>query len=150
MNPSRDNASANLQQDIANLQRKLAERTAERDESEAQKAALAEVLQVINSSPGDLAPVFDAMLDRAVRLCGIVFASLWTYDGERFHPMARHAIPDSFWEFLREYQPGPETGFGRLARGELLVHIEDVQADDNIRQTELGRASTDLGGVRTI
>jgi hypothetical protein len=59
-----DSAVADLQRTIVELQRQLDERTAERDEALQRETATAEVLQVISSSPGDLAPVFDAILDK--------------------------------------------------------------------------------------
>src|SRR5262250_1230273 len=86
--------SADPQQIIADLQR-------ERDEALARESAIAEVLGVINSSPGDLAPVFDAMLEKAMRLCDAAFGMMNTYDGERFHRAADHGVPAAYAEHRR-------------------------------------------------
>src|ERR1700680_2473846 len=142
---------------VADLRRKLEERTAERDahaaelrEARDQQTATAEVLQVINSSPGNLAPVFDAMLEKAMRLCEAAFGFLSTYDGEHFHAVALRGVPQKYAaEFLSSpYRPGPGTTHDRLLHGELLVHIPDLTRDgvDNPRR----RAVIDLLGVRTI
>ena len=101
-----------------------------------QQTATSEVLQVINSSPGDLAPVFDAMLERAIRLCTPAFGVLFTWDGERFHRAAwrggsEEAIEASHGAVI----PPPGSPGYRLVQGENSVSIADLAADEIARTT---------------
>ena len=91
-------------------------RTHELSESLEQQTATSEVLSVISRSAGDLAPVFDAMLSKAMQLCSASFGVLNTYDGEQFHTAATYGLPAAYDEFRRK-QPlnyGPATAPARL------------------------------------
>src|SRR6266404_8793465 len=106
----------------------VAELRRERDEALARETAMAEVLQVINSSPGDLAPVFDALLEKATRICEAVFGVLLTWDGERFHRVAFRGVPTKLVEALREpMTPVPGTIADRLVRGERVIATADLR-----------------------
>jgi len=101
MTATLDNEIAELHRAKAELQRTVEALTVERDEAEAQKVAMAEVLGVINSSRGDLAPVLNALLEKALRLCDADTGTLWTYDGELMHPTAVRSPSPGFAEFLK-------------------------------------------------
>jgi GAF domain-containing protein len=117
-----------------------------------QQTATAEVLQVINSSPGDLEPVFEAMLQKAHSLCEASFGALMTYDGERFHAVTYQGTPALFREFLASgIRPGPADPFGRMVEGAALSHIHDVsEIAAQYPGEQLPRAAADLGGIRTL
>src|SRR5207248_210090 len=103
----------------------------ETQEALEQQTATAEVLGVINSSPGDLAPVFDAMLEKAMRLCEAAFGYLMTYDGERFQAVAHRGLPGGFAEYLpRMDQPGSAGAYERIKAGAPLVHNIDLKEGD--------------------
>ena len=137
---------------IADLQDQVGTLARELKKAREQQTATAEVLQVINSSPGNLTPVFDAMLERAMSLCEASFGSLWTLDGDRFRPVAHHGLPARYAEYLKQDVPAAGTGTGRarLLAGEALAHIADLADDEPYRTGEPHRrALVDLGGART-
>jgi len=118
-----------------------------------QQTATAEVLQIINASPGDLAPVFDAIVAKARGLCEAAFGTLMIRDGERhFHAAVLHGVPVPFGDILRHgVEPSPGNPMDRLQSGERLVHIPDLSVVAANRSDDpLPRAALELGGVRTL
>ncbi len=116
-----------------------------------QQTATAEVLQVINSSPGDLTPVFEAMLEKATRLCNAAFGILWTCHGDRFSGAAFHNVPAAFAGIASELQAvHPQTGLGRVLAGENIVVNVDIASEELYRSGDpLRQALADLGGARS-
>jgi len=157
-----DSTLTNAQEIIADLRRQLDEArqqlsasNTERDEALAQQTATAEVLGVINSSPGDLAPVFDAMLEKAMVLCGAAFGTLWTHDGELFHAAALCGVPNAYADFLARGPVRPTGGargvLGGILNGSAFVHLSDAAAEEAYQGDNPGaRALIELGGARTV
>jgi GAF domain-containing protein/CheY-like chemotaxis protein/nitrogen-specific signal transduction histidine kinase len=146
-----DDTMAELRRANAELQQKLVARTAELSEAQERETATAEVLQVINASPGDLALVFDAIIEKSMRLCDAAFGCLWTYDGECFQAAALRNLPTALAEFVhRPYRPGPKSGLGRLVRTKRVVSVADLAVDEIYLSGEPGPAATvELGGFRS-
>jgi two-component system, NtrC family, sensor kinase len=126
--------------------------TRELRESLEQQTATSEVLQVISSSPGDLQPVFEAMLEKAVRVCDANFGNAYRWDGQTSNLVASHNTPAAYAEFRKRspiFKDGSPTG--RMLATKTVVHIEDVAAS----QLYLNRnppqvAAVELGGMRTF
>src|SRR5262245_26845678 len=153
-----DSTATNLEQITADLRRELAQLTAQRlakqgeanrmlDDARAREAATAEVLAVINSSPGNLTPVFETILEKAHALCGADYGSLQFYDGEKFYAVAVHSQSEALAKRLREgLLPGPKHPAQRLLAGEDYIHVRDwAEVDD-----PMGRATVEDGGIRTM
>src|SRR3954464_247323 len=153
---SKDHLTADLQRRLAEVQLLLDQRTAERDEALAerdealaQQAATAEVLQVINASPGDLQPVFDAILEKALHLCEAAFGSLLRFDGQFFRRTAIRNFPPPLAERNQPIPPFPGSALERLTRDEPFAMIEDITADQVTRSGDSGRLAMAAAGART-
>jgi PAS domain S-box-containing protein len=125
--------------------RALQGRTSDLQQTLEEQTATTEVLQVINSSPGNLEPVFDTILEKALRLCGAAFGSLVTFDGEFFHFGVTRGMSIGLVEALRKrgpVRPSASIAYDQIARGADIVHIPDItdpkipppQSSPNIHQ----------------
>jgi len=117
-----------------------------------QQTATAEVLGVINASPGDLAPVFQSMLEKALRLCDAAFGTLWTARDDSAHQLAaHHGVSSELEAALRSLGPVQAHGgaiFPRLRSGESVIQFRDL-ATDAIPPAPRRVALIQLGGARS-
>ena len=119
-------------------------------ESLEQQTATADVLRIISSSPGELEPVFQAILKSATRICEAKFGILQLYDDGAYQIGAMHNVPAAFVEFRQRnpvFRPGPNTVLGRLARTKQVTHIDDMMADHARDQVRV--PFVELSGART-
>jgi len=131
-----------------------AQRTADLTESRQQQTAASEVLRVISRSPGELTPVFDAILANATRLCEAKCGILNVYESDGFRTVALHNTPPAYAEWRRRQplviHPGPATALGRVARTRQVVHTADIITDPAyVERDPLRVATVGLLGART-
>jgi signal transduction histidine kinase/putative methionine-R-sulfoxide reductase with GAF domain len=131
-------------------------RSRELSESLEQQTATSEVLGVISSSPGELEPVFDAMLANATRICEAKFGNLWLREGNGFRSVAMHAEPSRYAEWWRQ-EPAidlrrhPRSLLGRVAGTKEVVHITDMMVDVGYRERDPRLvALVEAAGARTV
>jgi GAF domain-containing protein len=137
----------------ARLLTELRQRTADLSESLEQQTATFEVLKVISSSPGELEPVFRAILENATRICEAKIGILFRFDDGAYTAVATLGVTAKYQEYLNRgpVRAGPGTGLGRVAAGEKTVHIIDTHAEQAYADREPLRVATaELGGVRSL
>jgi two-component system, NtrC family, sensor kinase len=136
----------------ARLLNELRRRTDDLSEALEQQTATSEVLQVISSSPGELEPVFQAMLENAVRICDANFGNLYLREGDAFRIGATYGASPAYVDFVRTEQLfllNPKVGLGRLVRTKELYHIADISAVPT-HGDKLREATIKLAGARTL
>jgi GAF domain-containing protein len=115
----------------ARLLDELRQRTDNLSEALEQQTATSEVLQVISSSPGELAPVFEIILENATRICEAKFGNLLLYDGEAFRNVAFHNTAPEFADQTRDdpIVPPTDAPLGRLVQTKQPVHVADMRTE---------------------
>jgi GAF domain-containing protein len=132
---------------------KVAQLARERDEASEQLSAASEIFKVISSSPGDLKPVFDAILKNATRICAARFGTLWLAEGDGLRAVALYNAPPGFAEVRRGTlaRPNPKTAVGRVLTSKQPVQVVDVAADAAYAEGDpLRVALVEVAGMRTL
>jgi len=145
-----------LEQKLEARTRELAEAREDLAEALEQQTATSEVLRVISSSPGDLQPVFKAMLANATRICGAKFGAMYLSEGNAFRIVAMHNVPRAFAEMRRRnpvFRANPRIALARAAVTKQTVQIADVQAEPGYFDPLPGFSGSQIGmlaGARTV
>jgi len=135
------------------LLRELRQRTDDLTESLEQQTATSEVLQVISSSPGELTPVFQSMLENATRVCGANFGVMHLWDGDSFNVAADYNIPPAYTALRQHVQlrPHPESGLAAVVTTHQVAHIDDLRnSPPYLAGAPHAVRLADVAGARTI
>jgi GAF domain-containing protein len=135
------------------LLNELRQRTDDLSESLEQQTATSEILQVISSSPGELGPVFNAMLENAVRICNAKFGVLLLSEGDALRTVALYGAPPAYAEARRREPVVPHvpgTALGHVVTVKQPVQIADVQAEPAYNSDPSRASFLNLAGARTV
>jgi signal transduction histidine kinase len=144
---------ARLQESYADLENKVEQRTAELTETLQQQTATSEVLQVISSSPGELEPVFQKMLENATRVCGANFGVMNLWDGDSFNIASSYNVPPAFAAFRQDapVRPHPASALAAVVKTHQFVHVHDLRNNPAyLAGIPHAVAMADVAGARTI
>jgi class 3 adenylate cyclase len=136
------------------LLNELRQRTTDLSEALEQQTATSDVLQVISGSPGDLQPVFAAMLDKAARICDANFGNIFRWDDDALWLVATHNTPPAFVEHRRRvpFRPNQANPIGEMLKANAAIHVADLARDERFVQKSDPEvvAAVELGGIRTF
>jgi GAF domain-containing protein/CheY-like chemotaxis protein len=128
-------------------------RSAELGEALEQQTATSEVLQIISSSPGQLEPVFQAILENATRICGAKFGNLFLYERDGLRTVAAHNVPPAFAEARRRAQiihPSDANPLREVIRTKRMLHTADLASTRAYAERDPAAVdAVELGGIRT-
>jgi GAF domain-containing protein len=148
------NSLIELKKQLEARTRELAEARGQLSEALAQQTATSEVLRVISSSPGDLQPVFQAMLENATRICQAKFGNLLLYEGDAFRRVALYNAPREWDELTQRnptIHPGLKDPLVRLVATKQLQHITDIKLEQAYIEREPALVGlAELAGARTL
>jgi len=155
MTAAPDDAGPDGPDAIAILRRELEAERAAHAAARAREVALAEVMAAINANPGDLMPVFDTILEKAMALCGAAFGTLMTHDESGLDMVASRGIPDALMAYRERQRPTttPGSPMARVLAGGQVLQVPDMMEEPAYRNSQPGqpgvRAIVDLGGARS-
>ena len=135
------------------LLNELRQRTTDLSEAFEQQKATSDLLQVISSSPGTLEPVFQAMLENAVRICGATFGNMFLYEDDAFRAVAMYNAPEAYANARARapFHPPPDSGLGRLVATKEVVQMADLRTEERyINRDPFTVAGVELAGIRTL